>query len=478
MRKYLILLFVFLIGLFLLTLPAQARPLDEGDLAGVFPVYPGDLEKITRGEFAALLVKAAELPLNMDTTGLPDDVHPGSWYASAISTLWKNGYIKGYPDGSLRPEATINYLEAAVLVSRVLGLPDGVEAAGEVENLGEGNWGFVPYSWLVNQGIINDDSIDPQKEMRAGGAVKFLAGVFGSDSRAEEIVLQSQKAQTGYKGVGFSGDMDIIIRLKPGLPDLPAELKEMKIKAHIDSKMVLPAKFHQVITMDMPALAAAGGSEMELGTIELEQYLFDGAFYQKITDPQTGEAKWMRLSGDVVPNLEKYLETLQQKGLTQQVIPEELRKYFHYQYLGTDDINGREVFKIGFYGRIDDYGSFMESVMGTQGMQGLLESPGYQASLDVMKEIIKTMSYWGTFYIGVEDYLTYGSQFKAIIGFGDMVEKETMPLDTMELGMKVDEYRYSQDLVIELPPEARNAELYPLPKAEEEAELPREESLK
>ena len=53
-------------------------------------------------------------------------------------------------------------------------------------------------------------------------------------------------------------------------------------------------------------------------------------------------------------------------------VPEELRKYFHYQLLGTTEKNGHSVYEIGYYGRIDDLEAFMRLAL-PESMRSLME---------------------------------------------------------------------------------------------------------
>ncbi len=476
MRKYIMLLVVALVALMALTPLATAAPLNETELAGVFPEYPGDLKDISRGEFAALLVKASGMPAAAGVAkGAPEDVDLQAWYAPALLTLWEKGIIRGYPDGTLRAEGTLSNLEAAVLAARALGLPDGVQAAAGVTSLDKDSWGFVPYSWLLRQGIVDPASAAPEKTMQVDRAIKFLARAFGSDAEAEAIMSKTQQAQLKAKGISFDGDMTMSIRPRGELPGLPPELKQIAIKAQITSEILMPATLHQTLKLEIPFLPLPGAADGAPAVIEIEQYLVDGIMYQKITDPQTGEAQWIRMPEGAMPDIEEMVKMTQELGLSQQAIPEELRRYFHYQLLGTTEMNGHNVYKIGLYGRIDDFGEFLNTVMQLampQGMTGIVDGQEMQAGMDMIGDLIKFMSLWGTHYVGVDDDLTYGGQVQAIIAFNEKIAGEEMPFDTMEFEIKMNEYKYLDDLVIELPAAAKEAEVLSLPAAEQLPEMP------
>ena len=57
--------------------------------------------------------------------GTYDDVSSSDWYADFIDAAVDLGLIEGYPDGTIRPEATITRAEACTIVNRTLGrVPD------------------------------------------------------------------------------------------------------------------------------------------------------------------------------------------------------------------------------------------------------------------------------------------------------------------------------------------------------------------
>lgn len=443
---------------------AHAQPLDAGELVSVFPEYPGDQAEVSRGEYAALLVKAANMPLDGYQVPLPGDVAAGAWYAPYINTLYREGILRGYPDGTLRPEATVTRLEAVVLVSRVLGLPDGAAAAGQVPGLEDSNWAYVPYSWLFTWGIVAPDA-DPAGKMLVGEAVKFLAQVFGSDPEAEAIVEKSQQVQKDTGGISFTGDMAMTMRPRAGIPGWPEQLKALQMQGRVTTEVRLPATLHQAMQMKISLPPEILGPEVPaIPPMDFEQYLVDGVMYQKITDPTTGEARWMRLPKEATPDMKALMEAIQKNEFYQQAIPEELRPYLHYRLQGTTERDGRQVYKIISYGRIDDFAAFMKAAL-PENMQEMLLDPQVAEGMGSMNDLIRTMTYWGTSYIGVDDYLTYGEEFRAVIGFGEKFMGEAFPLEVMEMHMQAGDYRYGDDIVIELPPEALKAEELPLPEA-------------
>jgi|CXWL01.1.fsa_nt_gi hypothetical protein len=104
---------------------------------------------INRAEFMKFVVN----PLILDTNNLSDcmnlnlgagtttvffnDVSIDAWYASEVCFGKMKRIIDGYPDGTFRPAQSINFVEAAKILSNVFSLEVGLPDTGEF-------W-YVPY---------------------------------------------------------------------------------------------------------------------------------------------------------------------------------------------------------------------------------------------------------------------------------------------------------------------------------------------
>lgn len=78
-----------------------------------FPSRP-----ITRAELAAVFCRHAGLGGTADAEF--SDVSPKHWAYAAIGTAQAQGWIKGYPDGSFRPDQAVTRAEAVVMFNRYL----------------------------------------------------------------------------------------------------------------------------------------------------------------------------------------------------------------------------------------------------------------------------------------------------------------------------------------------------------------------
>jgi hypothetical protein len=92
-------------------------------------------DKITRAQFTALLVRA--LGLTVETTPASfSDIQTTDWYANVISTAVKAGLIKGFEDGTFRPNDSITREQMASLISKALTITGKtVSVDGQVEQI-------------------------------------------------------------------------------------------------------------------------------------------------------------------------------------------------------------------------------------------------------------------------------------------------------------------------------------------------------
>ncbi len=103
---------------------------EEGIVSG-YPdgTYRPD-HKINRAEFTKIVVGAGlSYDPGQDTSGYDiyqpvglsfSDIEPGSWYIPYLRKAVENGIIDGYPDGTFKPSANINLVEASKILVKTL----------------------------------------------------------------------------------------------------------------------------------------------------------------------------------------------------------------------------------------------------------------------------------------------------------------------------------------------------------------------
>lgn len=76
-------------------------------------------ENITRAEFSKMVIQGLEAEL-VKYNGEFNDVKATDWYADYLATMKKLGLVKGYEDGSFKPNAEITRTEMATILSNII----------------------------------------------------------------------------------------------------------------------------------------------------------------------------------------------------------------------------------------------------------------------------------------------------------------------------------------------------------------------
>lgn len=102
--------------------PEPKKEVNTAPTTGYIKGYPDHTfrpaKSMTRAEAAAILARLCKLT-GMDSTK-PDFKDADGWYNTAINDVVKAGYMKGYPDGSFKPDQPITRAEFAAILSHVL----------------------------------------------------------------------------------------------------------------------------------------------------------------------------------------------------------------------------------------------------------------------------------------------------------------------------------------------------------------------
>ncbi len=73
-------------------------------------------QPVTRAEALKILLLCFEIPLSDAAADLFSDVYATDWHVTYVSTAYDQGIVNGYPDGSFRPNAEINRAEIAKII--------------------------------------------------------------------------------------------------------------------------------------------------------------------------------------------------------------------------------------------------------------------------------------------------------------------------------------------------------------------------
>ncbi len=109
---------------------------------------------ITRGEFAKIIVSATD-SLDASANASFTDVTTDDWYYYYVASAYQKGYIKGYEDGTFRPNANITRADICTIVYRALGSPASVSGEEFSDDKLIASYAKIPVYALVKMEIIN-----------------------------------------------------------------------------------------------------------------------------------------------------------------------------------------------------------------------------------------------------------------------------------------------------------------------------------
>ena len=111
---------------------------EEGYINGMEPGKYEPLGKLTRAQFATMIARAMNYDSNPDVEASFPDVKDDHYAKAAINFCYENDIIRGYEDGTFKPDKTISRQEVAAILARAFNLeeisskayPDDSQIAG------------------------------------------------------------------------------------------------------------------------------------------------------------------------------------------------------------------------------------------------------------------------------------------------------------------------------------------------------------
>ena len=138
----------------------------EGVMRGVSNTLFAPNETLTRAQAAVIAVRTLGLS-SVPSGAFPDTA--GHWASAEIAAAAHAGLIKGYPDGTFRPDARVTRAELAVLLSRMIEstyLHDSV-----FQDVGTDHWASAEISALAAHDILrgySDGTFRPENDITRG----------------------------------------------------------------------------------------------------------------------------------------------------------------------------------------------------------------------------------------------------------------------------------------------------------------------
>lgn len=419
-----------------------------GPVVSVFAAEPApavapQVQTMTRGDFLLLLDKAVDLPdtaVHSQYKGIPT----GSALSNVVDKMRANGVIAGNSD-TIRPNEPITQIEAVTFVSRALGIPNTAVPGGTAE-LPKSHWAYGTATWLSAAGVSIDwkrsDSVLTKPEAEA-----LLTQLLKTSPEAKQKLEQSQKAQAAVKSFRMNGTMTMQAKFDERvLVSLPAEVrKEMEalnepLKAQIAAAFSLPDKIKMETTMQLSQLLSGMPTD-----VKMEQYIIGHDMYMKMNMPEmptdtNNPSGWVKAPNAFPLDMKAMMEQ-QMQG-----IPPQLEKKLFY-YVTKDN-------QLGFVGRIDKVSELASMLQGIQGV-GATEMNGMLTGAD---EVIRSIYMQGIMKLDEKTQVPITSGTQVVISFKSQPD---MPIKQLIVTQDMAYSDYDADVKIELPTEAKNAQVIP-----------------
>jgi hypothetical protein len=107
------------------------------------------------------------------------DVPEGYWAKKEIEYLVQEGIIKGYDDGTFKPEKPVTRLQAAMMLVRALGLDTNHRPDPGFKDIQKGDYGYEYVAAVVDEGIFSKaNTFNPNKPLTRGQMAKILVKAF------------------------------------------------------------------------------------------------------------------------------------------------------------------------------------------------------------------------------------------------------------------------------------------------------------
>ncbi|NLU50415.1 MAG: hypothetical protein GXX09_08400 [Syntrophomonadaceae bacterium] len=150
---------------------------------GLFTGYPDGSFRpagpITRAEIAFLVAKAGGLSGYKPVRPTFKDVRPSHWAYEMIEAASRAGLIKGYTDGTFRPEARVSRAETASLVLRLTKEPlPSVDLPASVKDVRPGFWAKNQVAAAIDAGMMGlttQETFAPDQPATRAQAARALA---------------------------------------------------------------------------------------------------------------------------------------------------------------------------------------------------------------------------------------------------------------------------------------------------------------
>ncbi|RPK25825.1 InlB B-repeat-containing protein [Paenibacillus xylanexedens] len=166
----------------------------------------------------------------------------GHWAEQQIQSWIENGSLKGYQDGSVKPNSAITRAEFITLVNRMFGFAD--TTAANFKDLSPSNWAYNDVAKALNAGYVkgySDNTFHSGSNVSRQEAATMISNILGLDTSSSEGIRQFTDA--GKIPTWSQGSIAAVIEkeIMKGYPDGTFQAQKQLTRAEavvlIDSAM-------------------------------------------------------------------------------------------------------------------------------------------------------------------------------------------------------------------------------------------------
>ena len=169
------------------------QPTDNEDL---WPVKPQN--NITRAEVASIFYRLLKEDVrDENTTDVSDfsDVKSSDWYGTTVATLAEMNILKGYEDGTFRPNASITRAEFAAIATRFFEETGATYEPGTFTDVTGSEWFAGAIMDAVNLGLIGgyeDGTVRPNNNITRAEACAIVNRTLGRVPDADHLLPENE----------------------------------------------------------------------------------------------------------------------------------------------------------------------------------------------------------------------------------------------------------------------------------------------
>ena len=176
--------------------PEDYRTGETTDDEDLWPVKPQN--NITRAEVASIFYRLLKEDVrDENTTDVSDfsDVNSSDWYGTTVATLADMGIVKGYEDGTFRPNEPITRAEFAAIATRFFEETGATYEPGTFTDVVGNEWFAGAIADAVNLGLIGgyeDGTVRPNNNITRAEACAIVNRTLGRVPDADHLLPEDE----------------------------------------------------------------------------------------------------------------------------------------------------------------------------------------------------------------------------------------------------------------------------------------------